>query len=270
MSAVTPSPTLYVRNIDEKVKTIELRAQLYALFSTYGRILDIRATKGTKMRGQAFLIFADLAGATTAMRACEGIPFYDKPLHIEYARNSSHATIRQQNPNFISPALAKNKAAASAKATGTATSSKRQREDDDATAAEREPKRERPAQPERDADDDEMEIEEEEEPKPPLANGAASASTTIQRPPSATLLVTNLPQEINEDMLSVLFQQYQGFQSVQVTQSPHPAVVAGATTNAKTKMSQVFYDSADLASTAKEALDGFTVKPGWQVVIQFV
>jgi len=80
MSTTNPSPTLYVRNIDDKVKTSELRAQLYALFSSYGRIQDIRATKGTKMRGQAFLVFADLAGATTAMRACEGIPFYDKPL----------------------------------------------------------------------------------------------------------------------------------------------------------------------------------------------
>jgi U2 small nuclear ribonucleoprotein B'' len=36
--------------------------------------------KGAKMRGQAFLVYTDLAGATSAMRACDGMIFYDKPL----------------------------------------------------------------------------------------------------------------------------------------------------------------------------------------------
>lgn len=80
MSSTQPNATLYVHNLNEKVKKQELRTQLHALFTTYGRVVDIVAMKGTKMRGQAFLVFADLAGATAALRACEGIVFYDKPM----------------------------------------------------------------------------------------------------------------------------------------------------------------------------------------------
>lgn len=80
MSSTQPNATLYVHNLNDKVKKQELRTQLYALFTTYGRVIDIVAMKGSKMRGQAFLVFADLAGATAALRACEGIVFYDKPM----------------------------------------------------------------------------------------------------------------------------------------------------------------------------------------------
>jgi RNA recognition motif-containing protein len=79
-SSIPPNKTLYVNNLNDKITKDELRTQLYALFTTYGKIIDIVALKGTKMKGQAFLVFADQAGATTAMRACEGMLFYDKPL----------------------------------------------------------------------------------------------------------------------------------------------------------------------------------------------
>lgn len=75
-----PNATLYIKNLNDQVQKDELRAQLYSLFTTYGKIIDVVASKSSKMRGQAFLVFADLAGATTAMRACEGMMFYDKPM----------------------------------------------------------------------------------------------------------------------------------------------------------------------------------------------
>ena len=75
-----PNTTLYVHNLNDKIKKQELRAQLFALFTTYGKIIDVVALKGAKMKGQAFLVFTDLAAATSAMRACEGMMFYDKPL----------------------------------------------------------------------------------------------------------------------------------------------------------------------------------------------
>lgn len=76
----TPNASLYVKNLNDHVQKEELRAQLYSLFTTYGKIIDVVALKNTKMRGQAFLVFADLASATTAMRACDGMLFYDKPM----------------------------------------------------------------------------------------------------------------------------------------------------------------------------------------------
>lgn len=79
-TANAPNQTLYINNLNDKIKKEELRGQLYALFMTYGRVIDVIAKKGKKMRGQAFLAFADLTEATAAMRACEGMIFYDKPL----------------------------------------------------------------------------------------------------------------------------------------------------------------------------------------------
>ena len=85
-----PNATLYIKNLNDQVQKDELRAQLYSLFTTYGKIIDVVASKSTKMRGQAFLVFADLAGATTAMRACEGMMFYDKPMvRYSYYVNSA-------------------------------------------------------------------------------------------------------------------------------------------------------------------------------------
>lgn len=80
MGSSQPNTTLYINNLNDKITKEELKTQLYALFTTYGRIIDVVASKSPKMRGQAFLVFSDLAGATSALRACEGMVFYDKPL----------------------------------------------------------------------------------------------------------------------------------------------------------------------------------------------
>ena len=91
LSLTQPNTTLYVKNLNDKVKKDELRTQLFALFTTYGRILDVVALKGPKMKGQAFIVFTDLAGATAAMRGCEGMVFYDKPM----VRRLNAACIRE-------------------------------------------------------------------------------------------------------------------------------------------------------------------------------
>lgn len=80
MSSQQPNTTIYIKNLNDQVNKEELRTQLYALFTTYGKIIDIIALKSPKMRGQAFLVFTDLAGATSALRSCEGMLFYDKPM----------------------------------------------------------------------------------------------------------------------------------------------------------------------------------------------
>lgn len=86
MSSTQPNTTLYIKNLNDKVQKDELRQQLFALFTTYGRVIDVVALKTQQMRGQAFIVFSDLAGATAALRACEGIVFYDKPM----VRGPSH------------------------------------------------------------------------------------------------------------------------------------------------------------------------------------
>ncbi|KAN0062903.1 hypothetical protein ACQY0O_004724 [Thecaphora frezii] len=96
MPPVPPNTSLFVKNINTKVKKLELRRQLTALFSTYGKLLDVIATRADGMRGQAFVVFKDLTSSTSAMRGLDGFEFYDKPLSIEYARSKSKATLVQE------------------------------------------------------------------------------------------------------------------------------------------------------------------------------
>lgn len=58
----------------------ELKRSLYALFSQFGQIVEIVAMKTMKMRGQAFVVFKELAAATNALRQLQGFPFYNKPM----------------------------------------------------------------------------------------------------------------------------------------------------------------------------------------------
>ena len=58
----------------------ELKRSLYALFSQYGRILDVVALKTPKLRGQAWIVFSEVPAASNAVRQMQNFPFYDKPM----------------------------------------------------------------------------------------------------------------------------------------------------------------------------------------------
>lgn len=61
------------------------------------------------------------------------------------------------------------------------------------------------------------------------------------------------------------FIRYQGFQTTQVTWSPTPNA-AGE----RVKMAQVLFETPDLASVAKTALDGFMLKKGWLMSVVYI
>jgi len=92
-----PRHTLFVGGIDYSVKIDELRASLYELFSPYGEVIEIVATK-TKRKdnrrriGTAFIVFSDIAQATVAKKTLNGIQFYKFPLRIDYSKTKSDAT----------------------------------------------------------------------------------------------------------------------------------------------------------------------------------
>ncbi|KAI0065924.1 RNA-binding domain-containing protein [Artomyces pyxidatus] len=256
-ASVQPNTTLYLNNLNDQVNKEELRTQLYALFTTYGKIIDVVASKTPKMRGQAFLVFTDLAAATAALRACDGMLFYEKPLHIQYAKSKSHATLRREDPTFVPPSSAHGKALAEMQRQSIS-QQKRHRDDEDMDVDSRTQKREKSAQEE---DEAEMEIDDEEEGH---ANGSTASMSSSNTRPSPRLICTNLPQEVTDSMLSVLFQQYQGFQSTYVAPAPTPNA-----SGEKVKMAQVVFDTAERASIAKEALDGFAVKKGWPMTVGY-
>merc|ERR1711963_951905 len=81
--------TIYINNLNEKIKKEDLKKSLFAIFTQFGQILDILATKSLKMRGQAFVILKEISSATNALRSMQGFPFYDKPMRINYSKTDS-------------------------------------------------------------------------------------------------------------------------------------------------------------------------------------
>lgn len=61
-------------------RATELRRNLYALFSVYGKVLDVVHTRSPKTRGTAFVVFRDLASSTSALRGLDGEGFFGKQL----------------------------------------------------------------------------------------------------------------------------------------------------------------------------------------------
>ncbi|XP_020571419.1 U2 small nuclear ribonucleoprotein B''-like [Phalaenopsis equestris] len=86
---IPPSQTIYIRNLNEKVKKEELKRSIYDLFSQFGRILDVVALKTERLRGQAWVVFSEVTAASNAVRQMQSFPFYDKPMRIQYAKTKS-------------------------------------------------------------------------------------------------------------------------------------------------------------------------------------
>lgn len=105
---IRPNNTIYINNLNEKIKKEELKKSLYAIFSQFGQIVDIVALKTLKMRGQAFVIFKEIQSSTNALRSMQGFPFYDKPMRIQYAKSDSDYIAKmkgtfQERPKKIRP-----------------------------------------------------------------------------------------------------------------------------------------------------------------------
>ena len=58
----------------------DLKKAIYAIFSQFGKILDVVALKTYRLRGQAWVVFADIRSAGEAIRTMQGFPFFEKPM----------------------------------------------------------------------------------------------------------------------------------------------------------------------------------------------
>jgi len=72
--------TLYISNLNERVAVNELRKALLAVFSQFGRVSDIFASRRYKLRGQAWIVFGNSQSADNALHVLQGLPFYSKPM----------------------------------------------------------------------------------------------------------------------------------------------------------------------------------------------
>lgn len=179
---IRPNHTIYINNLNEKIKKEELKKSLYAIFSQFGQILDIVAMKTLKMRGQAFVIFKEISSATVALRSMQGFPFYDKPMRIQYCKTDSDLIAKVKG-----------------------------------TFQER-PKR--PKMPKTD-ESRKKKAKEVSRPGAVGIAGGLLNNVNVEQPPNQILFLTNLPDETSEMMLSMLFNQFPGFKEVRLVPNRH-------------------------------------------------
>jgi len=91
--------TLYIQNLNEKVKPEVLKASLRGLFKSYGEVLDVVAHNNLRMRGQAFVSFPSAEIAKKAMKDVQRFPLYSKPMQISFARTRSDAVVKRLDGN---------------------------------------------------------------------------------------------------------------------------------------------------------------------------
>lgn len=84
----------------------------------------------------------------------------------------------------------------------------------------------------------------------------AIQSSNTEQPPNQILFLTNLPDETNEMMLSMLFNQFPGFKEVRLVPGRHDIAFVEFATEIQ-------------SGAAREALNGFKITPTHSMKISF-
>lgn len=224
--------TIYINNLNEKVKQEELKKSLYMMFSQFGPILDVVSGKRIKTRGQAWVVFKDANAADAAVKKMSGFLFYEKPMRIAFAKSKSDAI---------------------AKIDGTYVEQKKSREVIKRKQREEDEKQPRAKKLLKTAAG------------PPgskkLRNPPIKPGVPVQQPhellPNKILFIENLPDEVkDEKMLAILFQNCIGFREVRL--------VPG-----KSGIAFVEFENEMQAGSAMMSLQGFKMSPTHMMKITF-
>ncbi|KAJ3215943.1 hypothetical protein HDU67_010174 [Dinochytrium kinnereticum] len=151
---------------------------LREMMNEFKSILELRASKCIKLRGQAFVTFEELENATKALNEAQGFPLFSLPMDIQYARD--------KNYRFY-------------EAEGRLEDVKRRRAEEKARKA-TEPKKPKP----------EASIGS----TGWFPGGAPIPAEFL--PPNSILFVENLPPETTQQILTELFNQFPGFKEVRL------------------------------------------------------
>ncbi|XP_020113512.1 U1 small nuclear ribonucleoprotein A isoform X2 [Ananas comosus] len=220
---IPPNMTIYINNLNEKIKIDELKKSLHAVFSQFGKILEVLAFKTLKHKGQAWVVFEDVSSASEALKRMQGFPFYDKPMRIQYAKTKSDII---------------------AKADGTFVPRERRKRHDDRAERKR-------REQHHDANQVGLGLNSSYPgvygaPPLPYSGGAKSMLQEAPALPNNILFVQNLPHETTPMMLQMLFIQYPGFKEVRMIE-------------AKPGIAFVEYGDEMQATVAMQGLQGFKI-----------
>lgn len=171
---IKENQTLYIKNLNEKLRIDDLKTTLNDVFSKFGEVVDIRARNNLKMRGQAFVTMKTIPEAKQALLTLNNQPFFGKPLIIQYAKTTSEYALLSLGELTLEK---KNKK-----------DLQRKRKRDEYYKKMKNEKENK--QTEKEKEEEIKEIKKEEE---------------VNEKPNKTLIVSGLTKEVNEKILKELF-----------------------------------------------------------------
>ncbi|RCI08850.1 hypothetical protein L249_4919 [Ophiocordyceps polyrhachis-furcata BCC 54312] len=96
METQIPISTVYVQNIEERVKPEAVIKALQVIFSEFGKVVDIVAKKNLKARGQAFVVFDSPQEADNAISEMDGFELFGKAMRLSKARTRSDKSVEMK------------------------------------------------------------------------------------------------------------------------------------------------------------------------------
>lgn len=219
-----PNATLYVSNIDWKIKKTVLRRALYTLFSRHGKILEIVTLRRDGLRGQAWIIFEQVRAATAALRNENGFTFFGKNLKVDYALEKSDR-VAKLDGSYVP----KNRKSL-------LSDPKNNKDKKKSSSIYDIMKTEPYSHPDTRDFDENSDLCHQHTAS--FTNNGIISDTM----PSNIIFAQSLPKDCNEMMLAMLFRQYPGYREVRI---PRPGLAF------------IEFDDEPLASVALKALNGF-------------
>jgi len=284
MPELPPNNTIYLNNLTEKVKIPALIIELRAIFNQFGNILEIQAKKNLRMRGQAFIVFDNVESAKKAVSSMQGFPFHSKKMRIQYAKGDSDI-ISKRAGTFVAREQSKKKKKKTKKdkAKGMAANPMAammnmmnpqmmmQMQKMMQSQGMQMPAGMNFQQMQKNMQEMMAKMQGGAKPGVPAAAPVAPAAmAAVPKVPNMglaegkfgvnnILFVQDLPEEANAEMLSMLFNQFDGYLEVRMA----PARPGAG------KAAFIEFDDEATAMHAKDTLQGFKVTPSCQLKITF-
>ncbi|KAG9496964.1 hypothetical protein J7337_011753 [Fusarium musae] len=102
MASKMPISTVYVQNLEERVKLDALVDALRTVFAAFGNVVDIVAKKNLRAKGQAFVVYDSPESAQDAINEIDGFELFGKPMKLAFARTQSDKTVELKgNPEEL-------------------------------------------------------------------------------------------------------------------------------------------------------------------------
>lgn len=192
-----PNATVYVRNLEERIKVEQLKEALNEIFSEYGTILEIVAKKNLKAKGQAFIVFDSVDSAAQAIEEVQGFDLFDKSMVLDFAKTRSDATVKREGTEEEFETHKRRRLA-----------EKERKQAQEAQEAQKKLKRPAGAAAET--------TKPAKGPGLKPTGGAAAVVPDEYLPPNKILFVQNLPDDYDVDALTAIFSRFNGFREVRL------------------------------------------------------